>query len=131
MNKLMQALKDTVMSCRGYSEWEGKTAAERELIGALGQAVRRSAEALGQDPDLIGTPLERHKPRRPRRTGLLATYERGDTVLTPLGVGTIHDDPDDHGRCRVLLRAKVKERLITATTFQFSHLIRKWNDRKP
>ncbi len=63
------------------------------------------------------------------RTGSRFSYERGDTVETPLGAGTIHTDPDDQGGCKVLLSGKVDERLITATTFQFGGIVRKWNGK--
>lgn len=62
-----------------------------------------------------------------KRTGSMFTYERGDVVLTPLGVGTIQTDPTPQGYCQIKLKAKVRERLITCTTFMFNKIIKKWN----
>lgn len=62
------------------------------------------------------------------RTGSIFTYERGDLVLTPLGKGTIITDPDGNGNCTVELTARVRERRITATTFQFTSILKKWNE---
>lgn len=75
-------------------------------------------------------------PVEPERIGSLGsrfTYERGDTVLTPLGIGTIQTTPDEQGCCKVMLKdsgtiRSVKDRLITCTTFQFTKIIKKWND---
>ena len=55
------------------------------------------------------------------RTGLRARYERGDKVETPLGVGTIDTDPDDHGRCMVVPERPLDDGTgrFSATTFQF------------
>lgn len=63
------------------------------------------------------------------RTGSRFSYERGDMVETPMGTGRIETDPDEHGRCKVLLSATAKERLVTATTFQFGRIVRKWNEQ--
>ena len=59
------------------------------------------------------------------RTGSTWLYERGDAVETPLGVGTIHTTPDDHGNCKVKLTRN--RQIISATTFQFGRIICKFN----
>lgn len=66
---------------------------------------------------------------RTSRTGLGSRYERGDRVETPLGFGTINTDPDDHGRCMVVLDEPLADgtKRFSATTFQFGRIVRKWN----
>ena len=63
------------------------------------------------------------------RTGSKFTYERGDTVETPLGTGTIGTDPDERGRCIVVPERPMEDGTtrFTATTFQFGRIIRKWS----
>ena len=66
---------------------------------------------------------------RTKRTGSAFRHERGDLVETPLGRGTIDTDPDDHGRCMVVPEKPLEDgtKRFSATTFQFSRIIRKWN----
>ena len=62
------------------------------------------------------------------RTGSRFTYERGDVVEAPFGEATIETDPDDHGRCRISVAAFDKdENPVSASTFQFTTIVRKWN----
>ena len=63
------------------------------------------------------------------RTGSAFKYERGDTVETPLGVGTIDTDPDAHGRCMVVPEKPLDDGTtrFSATTFEFGGIVRKWN----
>jgi len=60
--KLQQSLRDTVLSLRGYSRWEGNNSVERELINAIKVAVARAAEAIGEKVDAVGTPMEKNRP---------------------------------------------------------------------
>jgi len=52
------ALRRIVESTRGHARWEGGTPAERELINAIAVSVRTAGEALGVDPEVVGTPLD-------------------------------------------------------------------------
>jgi hypothetical protein len=62
------------------------------------------------------------------QTGSPSTYERGDVVETPFGEAIIATAPDDHGRCKIRVASFDKvENPVSATTFQFGRIVRKWN----
>ena len=67
--------------------------------------------------------------RRDFRTGSRFSYERGDVVETPLGIGTIDTDPDERGRCMVVPERPLDDGTtrFSATTFQCGRIVRKWN----
>jgi len=96
-------------------------------VGELARDLLRKAQAgepVGRPAGDAGTVAA--------RTGLASTYERGDVVETPLGVGTIDTDPDEHGRCMVVPERPLADGTtrFSATTFQFGRIVRKWNAKE-
>ena len=67
------------------------------------------------------------------QAGSKCTYERGDVVETPLGMGMIDTDPDERGRCMVVPERPLEDGTtrFSATTFQFGRIIRKRNAGQP
>lgn len=69
---------------------------------------------------------------RTRRTGSASAYERGDVVESLFGEATIETDPDESGRCKISVAAfDDEENPVSATTFEFGRIVRKWDAKEP
>ena len=123
-------LSDSLGSSEGRGALKKAVARVAEVVNHLvhGRADRRESNTKAEWMLEITARRRSGKPGR-HRTGSKSAYERGDVVETPVGIGTIATDPDERGRCIVRLAKPLAggDRRISATTFQFGRIARKWN----